>query len=358
MPRRPTKASRPLIYLSGPYKNVGDALIRRRALSWAREVGPVTVLLGGSSSKVWSEALGLTPDDTILRSKSAWVRAAFSLSSRPVLFIEPGEFNTDRRFLSFHAFMLSVALLVRLRGGTVAQMPRSLARRSALGTALYRSTLGRRGSVLWREKPSWIFFREKGDVVPDIAFDDPDSVTTTSHPRDLMIVSTRSDRPSLDDRHLQWIKDFAADRGLSLVTVSQVAEDDSRTVELARALDARPVLWGYNSSNEQEALVRDLYARSVLVLSDRLHVLVLAALHGASPTEIVPSPNGKAAKHFDAVGLPGISHDATPITSAEDLHELLAQVIERDPEVRDAVAAARIRIDVARQAVVSESSRS
>lgn len=358
MPKRPTKASRPLIYLSGPYKNVGDALIRRRALSWAREVGPVTVLLGGSPSKAWSEALGLTDDDTILRSKSRWVRAAVSRSSRPVLFIEPGEFNTDRRFLSFHAFMLSVALLVRLRAGAVAQMPRSLARRSPLGTMLYRSTLGRRSSVLWREKPSWTFFREKGHVVPDIAFDDPDSAATTSQPRDLMVVSTRSDRPSLDDRHLLWIKAFAADHGLSLVTVSQVAEDDSRTVELARVLEARTVLWGLNSSNEQEALVRDLYSRSVLVISDRLHVLVLAALHGASPTEIVPAPNGKAAKHFDAVGLPGISHDALRIASVDEMHALLTQVVERAAEVGDAVAAARIRIDGARQAVVSESSRS
>ncbi|WP_374945572.1 polysaccharide pyruvyl transferase family protein [Agreia sp.] len=349
---------RSFIYLSGPYKNVGDALIRRRALSWAREIGPVTVLLGGNPSEAWSEALELAADDTILRSKSAWVRAAVSRSSRPVLFIEPGEFNTDRRFLPFHAFMLTVALLVRLRGGRVAQVPRSLARRSSVGTLLYRSAFGRRSAVLWREEPSWTYFRQKGDVVPDIAFDDPDSVATTSFPRDLVVVSTRSDRPPLDDRHLEWIKNFADDHALSLVTVSQVAEDDPRTAELARALDANPVLWGFNSSNEQEALVRNLYSRSVLVISDRLHVLVLAALHGASPTEVVPSPNGKAAKHFDVVGLPGISHDATLIASAQGMHELLTSVVERAADVRAAVASARVRIDAARQAVVTESSRS
>lgn len=358
MPERPPKPARVLIYLSGPYKNVGDALIRRRALAWAREVGSVTVLLGGNPSQAWSEALGLTVDDTVLRSKSEWVRAAISGATRPVLFIEPGEFNTDRRFLPFHAFMLSVAILVRLRGGSVVQMPRSLARRSPLGTMLYRSAFHRRGRILWREQPSWTFFNGRGEVVPDIAFDDPESVGATSYPRDILVVSTRSDRPSLDERHLGWVKAFAGQRNLTIVTVSQVAEDDSRTVELAESLEARPMLWGSRTSNEQEALVRDLYARSVVVISDRLHVLVLAALHGASPTEIVPAPNGKAAKHFDAVGLPRVSHDANAIASDHQMEEVLISALERASEVQDAVADARKRIDSARRAVITESARS
>lgn len=332
-------------FMSGPYENVGDALIRRRAIAWARTLGEPHLLMGGAKSASWDEALGLNQGDTIYRSRMTWLKSVLLRSGpKPVLLIEPGEFNTDKRFYKLLVVLFLVSIVVRARGGAIVQMPRSMARRSKLGMLIYRGTLSKRGVVLWREKPSWEAFNRIGAIVPDIGFDDPDSLTPSLKARDGIVISLRSDRPEPDSNLLDWLRDFAGEHDLSITAVSQVAEDDSRTQFLAEHLGARTILWSSRTSNEQESVVRALYEGTTLVWSDRLHVLVLGALHGAVPVEIVPAPNGKIPKHFDAVGISGVSFDATGVKDREQLFAILKAQLTKRESVESSIATARVAL--------------
>lgn len=341
-------------FLSGPYENVGDALIRRRAIAWARTLGEPHLLMGGAHSASWDEALALNQGDTIYRSRTTWLRSVLLRSGRkPVLLIEPGEFNTDKRFYKLLVVLFLVSLVVRARGGSVVQMPRSMARQSRLGMFLYRATVSRSGTVLWREEPSWQTFNKIGAVVPDIGFDDPDSVPPSPKARDGIVISLRSDRPEPDVTLLDWLRDFAAEHSLTITAVSQVAEDDSRTQFLAERLGASKILWANRTSNEQEAILRTLYAETTLVWSDRLHVLVLGALHGAVPIEIVPAPNGKIPKHFDAVGIRGVSYDAVEVEDRESLSAILKAQLAKREGVDSSIAKARLALTDSRTSLLS-----
>ena len=329
-------------FMSGPYENVGDALIRRRAIAWARTLGEPHLLMGGAESATWDEALGLNQGDAIYRSRMTWLRSVLLNSGRkPVLLIEPGEFNTDKRFYKLLVVLFLVSIVVRARGGAVVQMPRSMARQSRLGKLIYRGTLSKRGIVLWREKPSWDAFNRIGAIVPDIGFDDPDSLTPSSRTRAGLVISLRSDRPEPDLNLLDWLRDFASEHNLTITAVSQVAEDDSRTLFLAERLGASKILWSSRTSNEQESVLRTLYDGTTLIWSDRLHVLVLGALHGAVPIEIVPAPNGKIPKHFDAVGITGVSFDAAEVEDREHLTEILESQLAKRERVEASIAIAR-----------------
>lgn len=347
--------SKVFLFLSGPYENVGDALIRRRALSWARAHGKAHVLLGGRRSPDWDASLELAQSDMIYRSRIGWIKAAvLNSGSKPLLVIEPGEFNTDKRFLRTLFVLLLVSVAIRVRGGSVVQMPRSMARASPVGKALYSLTIGRSSDIFWREEQSWISFRNVGTVVPDIGFDDPDSVTRTSGNRRFLAISLRSDRPELDLNMAGWLRQSAASLGLEIVAVSQVAEDDTRTDQLRKQLDCAVLLWGDQSSNSQERALRSIYDETALIWSDRLHVLVLGAMHGAVPLEIVVSPNGKIKKHFEAIGIDRISFDANGIATAVQLHDLLTSHINRSESVKIKVEAARRSLAAARASVRSE----
>ena len=219
---------------------------------------------------------------------------------------------------------------------------------------IYRATISRRGNVLWREKTSWDAFNKIGAIVPDIGFDDPDSLAPTSKAREGIVISLRSDRPEPDLDLLDWLKDFADEHSLTITAVSQVAEDDARTHFLAEHLGASEILWSSRTSNEQEHILRALYDGTSMVWSDRLHVLVLGALHGAVPIEIVPAPNGKIPKHFDAVGITGVSFDANEIKDREHLSEILTSRVATREDVELSIDNARLALVDSRILLLSE----
>jgi len=339
-------------YFSGPYENVGDALIRRRALAWMQDLGEPHLLVGGRPSAEWNDSLGISTSDQTYNSWGSWLRSiAFKSGKRPVLVLEPGEFNTDARFLKLLLTMLFVSIAVRARGGSVVQMPRSMAQSSRVGKLIYAATLLKPKAALWREKVSWGSFRKVGHVVPDIGFDDPDSLDTKLQPRTHLVISLRVDRPAPDPQVIAWLREFAFEAGLEITAVSQVAEDDPRTRELAETLASEVLLWGDSTSNDQEASLRDLYGKTAMVWSDRLHVLVLGALHGAVPIEIVGAPNGKVAKHFDAAGIANVSFSSKEFPNREVLKMLLSEQLERSGSIASSVADARLSLSSARSKI-------
>jgi exopolysaccharide biosynthesis predicted pyruvyltransferase EpsI len=123
----------------------------------------------------------------------------------------------------------------------------------------------------------------------------------------------------------------------------QVREDEDRAGELAVMLGGQFDPWGMRDAVAQEALVRERYDRARLVISDRLHVLILAALSGAVPVELVPAPTRKIADSFATIGLAGVSADAASL-STDQITAFLAAQLERADEVRQRVSAADARL--------------
>jgi len=105
------------------------------------------------------------------------------------------------------------------------------------------------------------------------------------------------------------ITTFAVAQNLDIHVVSQVREDESRTIEIARRLGVEATEWGTHTDTEQEGVARSLYARSKYVISDRMHVLVFATLAGAIPLEMAIQPTRKIRDHFGLIGIDGISID-------------------------------------------------
>jgi hypothetical protein len=79
------------------------------------------------------------------------------------------------------------------------------------------------------------------------------------------------------------------------------------------------------------------------VISDRMHVLVLAALCGALPVELVPRPTAKISAAFATIGVTDITLDATA-GGADELRAFLTAQLERADEMSDAVDAASARL--------------
>lgn len=299
------------LMVTGPYRNIGDSLIRRRAIEWARSYGPLVILMSGKPSRDWDRSLEIQSQDEVVRSRLGWLGRVCGAPAQPTLVIEPGEFNTDRPFLRSLAYVALAALTVKMKGGHVVQLPRSQSQHSMVGNLLYRMTITR-GLVYWREPLTARRFG-RGQVVPDIGFDS--APQCGSAPRELLVVSLRGDRTPPSHDWTLAVRQFAAEAELRVVILTQVEADNLRSAELAGSLGARLDLWDPAvSSIDRERQVRETYSRAAMVLSDRLHALVIGAVMGAVPIEIVPEPNGKARKHFRAIGLDHVTHDSSALT--------------------------------------------
>src|SRR5690606_973720 len=75
-----------------------------------------------------------------------------------------------------------------------------------------------------------------------------------------------------------------------------------------------------------EKTVLDIYGRTRLVVSDRLHVLAIAGVNGASIAELAPQPSGKVSNHFAQVGLYDVSTDASIATVSEQCDFLSSRI--------------------------------
>ncbi|GAA1745021.1 hypothetical protein GCM10009710_26300 [Aeromicrobium alkaliterrae] len=336
MPRR-----EPVTFVSatGPEKNLGDAVIRRQVVRWAAAGGGPLVAYVGVSSRDWERSLGLDDRFTVLRSKSSigrWIWLVSTSPRRSRLFFEPGEVPLGAGNVKRELVFLLLTILLRLRGGEVVRPPRAIRVSSRSPLAVHRLACRLSTIVLWREARS----REAagvGEVVPDIGFAEDVRPGRPAPDRDTLVISMRGDRPAPSASWLAHVKELVATTGLRALVVSQVTDDIDRGSEIAAALEAEQQAWEPGDLVAHEELLRATYDRSALVVSDRLHVLILASLSGAVPIELVDTPAWKVAANFDTIGFARVSFasDGSSATS----RALLDQV-GRGDELVDRVAAA------------------
>lgn len=333
------------VSLTGPAGNIGDALIRRGGLEWAIGTSDELVTYVGEGPDVWLRQLGIPNGTRVLRGKRSvakWLWLLATSPGHPVLVFEAGEVPLDRGNVVRELVFLAETLIVRAKRGVVVRPPRGI--RGATQPALWLHARAARLSqiALWRDAAS-AALAGGGRVVPDVGFAAGIREGAPDAERDELIVSLRGAREMPDAAWVEAVRDTAASAGLRIRTVVQVREDEERARELASVLGGIFEPWGSTDPIAQEAALRERYDRARLVISDRMHVLVLAALSGAVPAELVPSPTRKITEAFATIGLHGLTHDAAA-HSADQMRALLTAQLVRTDDVRTRVADAAAQV--------------
>lgn len=355
--RRPTRT---FVSLTGPAGNLGDALIRRGTLDWARDTSDELVVYTGAAPDEWLRQLGVPDDALVLRSKRSvprWLWLIVTAPARPVLVFEAGEVPLDRGNVLRELVFLAETVVVRLKRGVVVRPPRGIRAPTNPATWLHARAARLSQVALWRDEQSAATVGG-GTVVPDIGFAAGIEPGQPWAERRELIVSLRGARAHPGPAWIEAVRTTASERGLSIRTVVQVREDEDRSAGLAEALGAVFEPWAGTDAVTQEQRLRERYGGAQLVISDRMHVLVLAALQGAVPVELVPGPTGKIGAAFAAVALDGITLDAGSSdvarmrdflrAQAERSAEVEARMKEADRRLADAEADVRTKIRAAR----------
>jgi O-antigen/teichoic acid export membrane protein len=334
--------------MTGDYPNIGDAIIRRETLEWVHGIGPVHTYVGRAPD-AWIDQIGAAPLGPVYRRRpgaQAWIRALLT-TPRPVLLFEPGEVQLESRHVVRELVFLALSLAVKARRGTIVYAPRALARISAPSLWVYRMSARLADFAPMREQASLALV--PGAVrSPDIAF--AREAIPTGEPgasgssRDTLVISLRGARAFPTDAWLAGVRSFADSRGLRIVVSAQVRGDEARADELADALDGEAFGWGSVPDIAQERRLLNLYERSALVLSDRLHVLILASSRGAIPLELVVGPSGKVRAHFAWVGVHDVSVDATEMDAAEVAAAIESAAARSPYELTAALTGARAEV--------------
>lgn len=340
---RLTPSRKVFVSLTGDFTNIGDAVIRRQSLAWARQMGEIRAYVGGAPDE-WFPSVGLTPQDHVVRTKANvrhWIRDLVT-SKRPVFMFDPGEVPLDHGNFRREVVYLALTLLVRAKRGYVVRPPRAVARPTRLNLALHRLASRASQVCLWRTREDAARLRT-GTPSPDIGFSMATRPGSVAAERTVLAVSLRWDRPLPSDAWFSAVREFAAHHNLTIEVVSQVFGDVARSRELAERLDAPSDIWTHKHDLAHEEFVREVYDRSRIVISDRLHVLVVAATSGAVPAQLIPRPVAKVAANFRAVDYDEMTLDSSAHTAAE-MVEFLHTQLGRHDELATAFANAGRRL--------------
>lgn len=339
-----------LVSAVGQHDNVGDTVLRRGMLDHLREIAPLRVYVGDKSDGYLS-GLGLHEDDVVIRDGSLWRRTVTRelLAGGAVYAFDTGETELQAAFARRFARIAPLLLTNRIRGGVAVQ----------LGVGVREQTAWRRpiaaalrlcDTVTWRDEASRSIMG-LGSVAPDWAFalGSPESMLfDTERARPLLAVAFRQslshaarDKPS--DAWVGTIREFADDLALRPVVVAQIARDSPLTEELAARLDCEAVVWLDDDHARQEERLRATYRDSALVLSDRLHAVVIAATEGAVPVALSTGAMDKTTRTLDSAGIHGTSvpRDLSDPPAALGV---IRDALTRRPEIMRAVADSRHRL--------------
>ncbi|MGF6822453.1 hypothetical protein M2317_001357 [Microbacterium sp. ZKA21] len=351
-PSTPPRPSTTFVSLTGPAGNIGDALIRRETLEWAAGTSDELVAYTGDAPDVWLTQLSIPDDAVVLRSKKSvprWLWLLVTAPRHPVLVFEAGEIPLDRGNGVRELVFLAETLIVRLKGGVVVRPPRGIRAPSQPSLGIHRLATRLSQVTLWRDAATLATART-GRLAPDIGFSAGIRPGLDWNERTDLIVSLRGARPLPDERWIRAVRDSAERAGLGIRTIVQVREDEDRARELAELLGGVFEEWGDTDPLVQEERLRERYDAAQLVISDRMHVLVLAALSGAVALELVPQPTAKIREAFAAIGLDRVSVDAST-SDPEHLREALRPTPERAAEVVERVRGAEASLAGIRQMI-------
>jgi len=323
----------------GQYDNIGDIILRRQLLDWLRPLGTLHVYVGPAPAG-YTEGLRLAPEDVVYCSFGAWYRAGLATAarSRTSYVFKPGEIQLSLIGMKEHVGMLPLLSLVRARGGVVARVGVGARNNAAVPRALMAPSIALSNLTAWRDGETAAYLG--GRVMPDLAFGEGEAVIDETLTRDTLVVSMRSDRDEPSAAWIAGVRDFADRRSLRIVAVTQVLRDSARSRDLADRLGGEVLDWDGTDHAGQEERLRELYRRSAVAVSDRLHVLLAAFTEGAVPVAPLVDRSGKIARHFAAGGVTDIAFPTSGM-DATTVAERITTVADRRTELFAALPGAR-----------------
>lgn len=320
-------------HLSGQDDNLGDSALRVAYLDALRGPGRhVHVFLGAATSDY---ASGFTPasDLTFYGQRSAWAGAESSLA-RPVHAFNAGEINPQARTFPTPRRAAECARVLD-KGGALIIAGMGVKSVATAASVSFDRVFHNASVMSWRDQGS----RDAagfGDYAPDWAYSlgTPTSDWAAAGERSLLTVTMRFDRAWPGVEWIEQMRAFGARTGTRIVTVAQVARDAPRAVRLAEALGGEYLPAQSMRHDDLDVHVRGVYGRSLAVVSDRAHGLIMGATEGAYPIGSGSDPQ-KISRLLTAVGLGGL------VGRYDELSEFADRFDAHVPGLAPAIDAAR-----------------
>ncbi len=272
--------------------NLGDIVIRREMLDWLLGSCDQVVVLRGDLPASYVAAFGRHDRITFVRSplsfQAALLGAVVRPGSRPVLVFAPGPatlVDAPKPLLKACANLANVAL-VRIGRGAVFTVGRAVRGTASVARLIERSSARLQSLYVARDAVTRSIVGAEVVVAPDLAFARADRPTSTSGSTRNLVLSFRGDRVA-DDELVARSVVAATKLGLLPVLVTQVARDDPQHARLARDHGVEHVSWDGRDHATQIDRVTGIMTQADVVVSDRLHALILGARSGAVAVPVI-----------------------------------------------------------------------
>lgn len=341
------------VVATGQFDNIGDTMHRRVLLDWLRPHGAIHVFVG-DAPRSFVEGLRLQPGDRVFSSLRRWVSSVrVAAPQPPVLAFSSGEMKLGRRRAAGELALYPLVQTIRVRRGEVFRIGVASSVKAKfegpVTERIIRRSIGLSTKIAWRTEASWSMFGV-GTIAPDLAFAERSEARLAPvADRDALAVTMRFDRPLPSDGWLSAVRRAADRYGLGVVVTSQVRRDNPRSSWLARELGGEAVLWrDARDHAAQEATVRGVYGRSLMIVSDRLHALIAATTEGCVPVGLTTGDDVKIRRHFDVVGieasLPASADDETMSAFIDRAIADREKILARAEEARDRLESLRAEL--------------
>lgn len=294
-------------------ENLGDLVIRREMIRWFDDVEAELHLYAGEMDPGIVEAVLEGRRAKIYRSRLHWEMALVKEAARhrAVLAFAPGpQLLTCSRASLIREFgnLVNCGVLATLRR-PVLKVGRSIRGNNLVPLIVERLIFGLSAHYSVRDQTSVEVLGRPADVIPDMAMAMSPCFAGSSR-RMWASFSPRTSRGwSLDE--LRSSVSALDALGLQSCLVSQTKFDEPFHAALARELRIDHVAWDRRSHDEQLLRVLRRYSESRIVVSDRLHGLILGLVHGATPIPRVIRNDDKLLPALGAIGWP----ESAPIYS-------------------------------------------
>ena len=356
----------------GQNDNIGDSILRRGQLRTFQNIegAQLHVHVGRKdvdpNSDDYLTALGLDGSETLYDRAAGWVGKAMlrMMVGRTILVMPTGEILFPDRFRSDWGWWTAMSALGPLpRGGAAVQVGAGV-RMSTVGLGnqpavrsvrdrieippLERYARRKMPVVVWRDAGTRNSF-QVGDVAPDWAFGEgPDPLIDHLGPRPsqrkLLAVTMRFDRDMLNADNIRLVRELADTHDLRIQVFSQVRRDREAMEQLAEILHpgTAPLIFEDQTHAEWEETMRAMYRDSAVVVSDRLHALIIGATEGAVPLAMSSWTTEKAQRMLLAGGF------ELPAQQPTAIRDYVARMLADPESVCRPVAAARAELDKVR----------
>lgn len=320
------------VWLTGHIRNVGDSALRRPYVHSIKSFNDVQVW-GGRKPESDGYLSGLQlSENEISPSFFSWYRKlCLDLTKRKVNFaFNAGAFGVTKEYFFGILAILPLLVVLKLRGGKVLWLGSAIATKKKGFTWPFFILAGIADSMRWRDtESSSVFVKRKS--MPDWAFGakplvSEEQIDDVSRRRNKLVLSLRGDRTYPSEEWLDLVEDLANRLRLQIVVCVQVKEDQLYAEKMADRFAAELVGWEYETHIDQERLVRSVYKDTQLILSDRLHGLIIAATEGAVPLGWCESSTTKISRHFNQVNAQWVSCDPGSVNSS--IRDLTADQVD------------------------------